>query len=136
MGGFRFPKADRILKRADFLRLAETGKKIQNVDFIAFVQASSARRWRLGVAVSRKVGNAVVRNRVKRLVREFFRLNHAQWKGCFDVYVIAKKHTGSLNSHRIFSSLLELFNQLPESNSTDTCDARSSGRAASRKAVR
>lgn len=47
--------------------------------------------WRLGLAVTRKTGCAVVRNRVKRVLREFFRLNQALLPGDVDIVVVPKR---------------------------------------------
>lgn len=49
----------------------------------------------MGMAVSRKVGKAVTRNRVKRLLREFFRLHRALLPEHLDIVAVAKKHTGA-----------------------------------------
>jgi ribonuclease P protein component len=59
--------------------------------FIFFLKASGRPHARLGVTVSRKVGGAVVRNRVKRLVREAFRLHPHWFRQPLDVVVIAKR---------------------------------------------
>ena len=47
---------------------------------------------RLGLTVSRRVGNAVKRHRIKRLLREAFRLNHANWPGRYDLVIVVYPH--------------------------------------------
>jgi len=70
-----FNKAARLRKRVEFTVLAERGSKTVLPDFI-IVKAASKLLWsRIGITVTRKVGNSVSRNRIKRLVREFFRIN-------------------------------------------------------------
>jgi ribonuclease P protein component len=59
---------------------------------VVFVQANQAGQWRLGLAVSRKLGGAVRRNRIKRLVREFFRLHGPEMTLPLDVVVVPKRH--------------------------------------------
>ena len=59
---------------------------------MVFVRANQAGRWRLGLAVSRKLGGAVRRNRIKRLVREFFRRHGPEMTLPLDVVVVPKRH--------------------------------------------
>jgi len=110
---FFFPKTVRILKRSDFLRLQQTGTKIQNNHFIASYAPGRFSRSRLGITVTKKVGNAAVRNRIKRMSREFFRLNRHKLKGCWDIVIIAKKEAVDLSSGQAFSSLQNVFDRIP-----------------------
>jgi len=71
----KFPKTDRILKRAAFRRVYEEGRKIHARCFTAFVLLNSGEGSRIGITATRKIGNAVERNRARRLVREAFRKN-------------------------------------------------------------
>ncbi|MFQ5484249.1 MAG: ribonuclease P protein component [Desulfobacterales bacterium] len=109
-----YPKADRILKRAEFMRLAKNGRKVQNRHFIAIIGKSPFERTRLGVTVSRKVGHAVTRNRIKRYLREYFRLNRHDIKGKLDINIIAKRATAVLSSNQAFFSLKRIFNSIKE----------------------
>ncbi|MBW2656515.1 MAG: ribonuclease P protein component, partial [Deltaproteobacteria bacterium] len=65
---FTFTKADRILKRPEFIALSKSGRRVQNTEFIAYFLHAQYNRSRLGVTVTKKVGQAVERNRIKRLV--------------------------------------------------------------------
>jgi ribonuclease P protein component len=89
VAGARFPKSARLRKRREYLAVQETGTKVHGKHFVAVVTApsESAPSGRAGITVSKKVGNAVTRNRIKRLVREALR--HRRWVGC-DVVIIAK----------------------------------------------
>jgi ribonuclease P protein component len=107
-----FNKADRLLKRSEFLRLAKTGKKIQNSCFIAIYAPGRVKRTRLGVTVTRNVGNATTRNRIKRFAREYFRLNKHNITGCWDINIISKKKTADLTSRKAFLSLQNIFNRM------------------------
>jgi ribonuclease P protein component len=73
----------------------------------------SCGRTRLGITVTKKVGNAVVRNRIKRLCREFFRLNKHKITGHWDINIIAKKQAADLSAKDVFSSLKHIFDRIP-----------------------
>ena len=75
-GAFAFSRKHHLLKRSEFTACYDTGQRYFSSHFVLFVLASAeGTPWRLGLAVTRKSGNAVWRNRIKRLVREFFRLH-------------------------------------------------------------
>ena len=68
-----FPRSARIRKRADFLRVQQRGRKVSAGPLVGLVLRATGPTARLGLTVSSKVGNAVVRARVKRQLREVFR---------------------------------------------------------------
>ena len=109
---YSFTKADRILKRHEFIALAKSGRRIQNEFFIAVFSPSRHGHSRLGVTVTKKVGRAVIRNRVKRLVREFFRLNRQFLSGEWDINIIAKHETADITSEMAFRSLQNIFTRI------------------------
>jgi ribonuclease P protein component len=69
----RFPKDSRIRRRPDFTHVFETGIRIKGRFFTVLMAPGAAGRPRLGLVASRKLGDAVRRNRAKRLIREVFR---------------------------------------------------------------
>jgi ribonuclease P protein component len=87
----------RIRRHSEYQRIQGEGQRLQTQHFI-FVLAKRPAGTppdsgaRLGIAVSRKIGNAVVRNRVKRLVREAFRETRVQFGDRVDVVVIARSN--------------------------------------------
>lgn len=110
---FRFGKADRILKRSDFIRLSQDGKKYHTPFFLAATAPRTEGGTRLGITVTKKIGNAVVRNRIKRACREYFRLNKNNIAGNWDIVIIAKKQAGGLPAQRLSDALAALFGRLP-----------------------
>ncbi|MEK7851421.1 MAG: ribonuclease P protein component [Deltaproteobacteria bacterium] len=88
---FSFTKKERLLKRTEFLAVTGGGKKSHTANFIVFIRPNTLAFSRIGITVSKKVGISVERNRIKRLVREFFRLNKAGIETGTDIVVIAKK---------------------------------------------
>ena len=86
----RFPKAARVRRRGDFLRVQRVGRRKSGAHFVVLTTPARSGQSRLGITVSRRVGDAVARNRIKRLVREFFRHNQARIHPAQDVVVIAR----------------------------------------------
>ncbi len=67
------------------------GRRNSSRDFILFFQKSENTFHRLGIVVKKEVGSAAFRNRIKRYVREFFRLHKHQIKGSNDIILMIKK---------------------------------------------
>ena len=86
----RLPKSRRVRKRPEFLRLQRVGRRYVGPNFIVITEQRPSGISRIGITASRHVGGAVVRNRVKRLVREFFRRHYQQLVPPRSVVVIAR----------------------------------------------
>ncbi|CAB5146073.1 Ribonuclease P protein component (EC [Olavius algarvensis associated proteobacterium Delta 3] len=110
-----FTKADRLRKRSEFLYLAEIGRRIQNRYFVAVFASGRSDRSRLGITVTRRVGNAVHRNRIKRWIRECFRRHRARLQGTWDINVIAKNGAVNLASEDAYRCIGELFDEISSS---------------------
>lgn len=104
-GSQRFPKTARLRKRAEFLKLSRGSAKLQSASFVVLTRSNNHSESRLGVTVSSKVGNAVVRNRVKRRVREYFRRHRTELPKCADILIIARPSAADATSERIADEL-------------------------------
>jgi len=104
-----FTKDDRLLQRSDFLYLSNNGKRLQNRHFIAFICKNDFKRCRLGITVTRKVGKAVKRNRIKRLAREYFRQNRHIFREYWDISLIAKRESADCANKVLLSALENIF---------------------------
>lgn len=97
-------REDKLLKRTEYQRLSASGHKIHTPHFIIVWSDNGIGRARIGITVSRKVGNAVARNRVKRLIREYFRLNKKDFLP-LDFNIIAKRGADTLIFHELCREL-------------------------------
>lgn len=107
------PRSHRLRSRKDFVRVQRTGQRCTSSHFVVLVSephASTATcESRLGLTVSRKVGSAVARNRVKRRIRELYRVRRAA-APVRDMVVIARRGAAGLSSleaARELSAVLE-----------------------------
>lgn len=92
----RFPRRFRVRTRREFVALQRDGRRQAAPHFIVITAATAAAHVRLGITTSRKVGNAPARNRIRRLVREFFR-RHRPQLGAGDLVVIARPGASALS---------------------------------------
>ncbi len=103
-----FPREARLTRRSDFLLLSRRGRKAYAPHFIIIRRDNDHLGRRLGVTVSAKVGKAVVRNRVKRALREFFRRGREHFKPDMDMVIIARRGAGELSHAAMTAELRKL----------------------------
>ena len=96
-GSQGYPKSVRLRRRREFLTLQRQGRRRHTPSFVVLHAPSMASTSRLGVTVSSRVGNAVVRNRVKRLVREIFRARRLALPTALDIVIIAKPDAAQIS---------------------------------------
>lgn len=94
--GNRFPRSCRISHRRDFQAARNGGRRRHTPHFIVYVLKKQNGPARLGITASRKVGGAVQRNRIKRLLREFFRLHRNSFADGQVISIVAKQGAGEL----------------------------------------
>jgi ribonuclease P protein component len=101
----RFRPHERIKKRREFLRVQHHGQRWVCRRLVVLALPSEVGRSRIGLTVSRKVGNAVVRARVKRRLREAWRLHKPEWPAETDVVVIARSAAATASMTRLRDDL-------------------------------
>lgn len=89
--GQGFQRPERLRKRRQFLEVYESGRKAHSATLVVYVRENSLSCHRLGLTVSRKIGKAVTRNRIKRRLRELFRLKREEIPGSLDVVINVKR---------------------------------------------
>ncbi len=95
----------------DFVNLNRSGKRLHTNYFTIIFKQNRLGVTRLGITVSKKTGNAVRRNRVKRLIREFFRLNKSFFQPGYDLVITAKKDASHLDLWKIKEELEIIFDK-------------------------
>ncbi|MDB4974906.1 MAG: Ribonuclease protein component [Myxococcaceae bacterium] len=103
----RLRPSDRLRKRFEYRRLREQARRVHTRSFVLLIARSEHAQARLGITVSRQVGNAVRRNRVKRLLREAFRLQRSLFPAGADVVAIAKSGCLPLSLSDVQSELAQ-----------------------------
>jgi ribonuclease P protein component len=101
----RFSRADRIKKRYEFRQVQLSGRRIHTPHFLIVVQPNALHNTRLGITVTKKVGSAVERNRIKRVVREVFRRNRSLFPPDHDVVFIAKRGSTTIDYDGLHTEL-------------------------------
>ena len=83
--------SESLKKNKDFQTVYQKGTSFANRYLVMYVLPNQYNKNRLGISVSKKVGNSVVRHRITRLIREIYRLNELSFKNGLDIAVIARQ---------------------------------------------
>ena len=102
------------MKNKDFQIVYKKGKSTANKYLVMYVLKNETEENRLGISVSKKVGNSVVRHRVTRLIRESYRLNKDKFGKGYDIVVVVRSNAKDKTYQEIESALLHLKNHLLE----------------------
>ena len=100
--------SESLKKNKDFQEIYKRGKSFANRYLVMYVKENESQKNRLGISVSKKVGNSIVRHRLARLIRESYRLNETEFLAGFDIIVVARISAKDKGFYDIESALLHL----------------------------
>ena len=100
--------SDSLKKNSDFQNVYNKGKSFANKYLVMYVLENGSANNRIGISVSKKVGNSVIRHHITRLVRESYRLHEDMFNSGLDIVVIARVSAKNVGYREIESALLHL----------------------------
>ena len=100
--------SESLKKNQDFQYLYKNGKSYANRYLVMYVLENQSDKNRIGISVSKKVGNSVIRHRIKRLIKESYRLHEDMFNSVLDIVVIARATAKDKNYEAIESALLHV----------------------------
>ena len=101
-------QSESLKSNENFKEIYRTGKSYANKYLIMYVKRNDTGKNRIGISVSKKVGNSVIRHRIARLIRESYRLSEDSFLSGLDIVVVARAGAKGRNYTEIESALLHL----------------------------
>ncbi|MBQ1608056.1 MAG: ribonuclease P protein component [Lachnospiraceae bacterium] len=102
--------SDSLKKNKDFDAVYRAGNSKANRDFVMYIKNNGKETNRLGISVSKKVGNSVVRHHLARLIREAYRLHEEMFNSGLDIVVVVRPAAKEISYDQTVKSLLHLAN--------------------------
>lgn len=100
--------SESLKKNRDFQLVYKQGTSIANRYLVMYVKKNQLNCNRIGISVSKKVGNSVVRHHLTRLVRESYRLHEQEFERGLDVVIVLRVRAKEIDYHETERSLLHL----------------------------
>jgi ribonuclease P protein component len=125
---YSFPKSLRLLKRAEFRRVYEEGRRESARICTIFFRSNGLPQTRLGITTPSALGGAVSRNRMRRRLREVFRLNQAQIPAGWDIVLNPRPAVAKVRFEALAREMLRLFPAAPPKAAPGQPEARDSRR--------
>jgi ribonuclease P protein component len=100
--------SESLKKNKDFQNVYRKGTSQANKYLVMYLWKNDSERNRLGISVSKKVGNSVVRHHLTRLIRESYRLNEDKFQKGYDLVVIVRPQAKDCGFHEMESALLHM----------------------------
>lgn len=100
-----------LKKPSEFSKVYKRGKSFADKNIVVYYMPNQLGITRVGFSISKKVGNSVVRNRVRRLIRESFRVNF-DFVGTYDIIFVARVRSSGVEYHEMTKSLKYIFRKI------------------------
>ena len=100
--------SESLKKNKDFQLVYKNGKSYANKYLVMYVLYKEENKNRLGISVSKKVGNSIVRHRLTRLIRECYRLQESRFQRGLDIVVVCRVSAKGKSYHDLESALIHL----------------------------
>lgn len=100
--------SESLKKYYEFQNVYQRGKSYANKYLVMYILENTLEKNRVGISVSKKVGNSVVRHRITRLIRESMRLNSGMFNSGLDIVIIARAGAKDRDYSEINSAVLHL----------------------------
>lgn len=101
-----------VKKNIDFDNIIANGHFVKNKEFIIYNEINNLNKYRFGISVGKKIGNAVTRNYYKRIIRKIVDDNKKCYQNSKDYIIIIRKAATLLNYQEISNSLVSLLNKI------------------------
>ena len=100
--------SESLKKNKEFQAVYRSGKSLANKCLVMYIIPNELNKNRIGISVSKKVGNSVVRHHLVRLIRESYRLSEEHFQCGYDIVIIARTGAKEKNYHEVESALIHL----------------------------
>ena len=119
-------KCDKLAKNKNFQAVYKGGKSISNRLLVLYMLPNHSLARKIGFAAGKRLGNAVVRNRVKRMMREAFRLNREKLPEGHDFILVGRQPVVGVKSQEVMAAFLNLCGRIPRAYSERQGEQRKS----------
>lgn len=100
--------SESLKRNSDFKTVYKSGISYANKYLVMYIKENNQNTNRIGISVSKKVGNSVIRHHLTRLIRESYRLHEKVFNSGLDIVVVARNSAKDCNYFQIESALLHL----------------------------
>jgi len=102
-------KTNRLRKNEDFKKVYKYGKSYYNRNLIMYIRKNDLEYSRIGFTVTKKIGNSVVRNKIRRRIKEIVRKNLGNIMDGYDIILIPKKNVIDISFQELESAIFHIF---------------------------